>query len=244
MPEVHRPQFERLAQGILFLMKDPDGALRCAKEFHTLMLQVIAEFRASPREGMIKQLIEAQVEGERLSDIEISDLLRILVPAGLDTTFRASGNLFYHLLSLGIFEDVTQSPTLMSAAIEESLRLMPVVSANPRIALRDVEVEGVLIPAGAGVIACPTTANRDARVFERPDTFDIHRPRRPILTFGGGIHSCIGNSLARAELRIALEAAGQKLPNLRPNPAEWPKVRARGFSLRTVDSLPVFWDPT
>jgi cytochrome P450 len=112
---------------------------------------------------------------------------------------------------------IRANPELIPGAVEELLRYLTVTHrGRHKVALRDVEVGGVLIRAGEGVIVAQDAANRDDSVFENPDVFDVHRDARHHLAFGHGVHQCLGAALARLELRISFATLLQRLPTLRP----------------------------
>jgi cytochrome P450 len=114
-------------------------------------------------------------------------------------------------------------PELASQAVEEAMRHTPVILGTRRIAIEDVELAGVLIPAGTPVAASTAAANRDPSVYSDPDRFDINREGpEPMLTFGGGLHYCLGVHLAKAELAVALTILAARMPNIqRTGPAPW-----------------------
>ncbi|MGE0776305.1 MAG: cytochrome P450 [Sphingomonadaceae bacterium] len=244
VPAERRDEFSLNAHAILNMLRDLEGAQRGAEGCDAITRDLMADLRVRPRPCMLLDLMDAEFERERLSEEEICRFVRFLLPAGLDTTARSTANLLYFLLSNDLIGTVAADRSLVGSAMEESLRMIPVGSMLPRIARRDIDVDGTMIPAGSAITACTLTGNRDQKVFADPDRFDIRRPRKPLLSFGGGIHSCLGVALARAELKAAFEAILDRLPNLRPNPEHWHYVRVRGLTLRTVDSLPVVWDPS
>ncbi|KEF14912.1 hypothetical protein DF18_34800, partial [Streptomyces rimosus] len=113
--------------------------------------------------------------------------------------------------------------------------------AGARVATADIEVDGQVIRAGEGVIVVHSIANRDAGVFENPDTFDIHRWARHHLSFGYGVHQCLGQNLARLELEIILSALFERIPTLRlATPVERLTLRP-GSTIQGVNELPVTW---
>jgi cytochrome P450 len=196
---------------------DPDQALREAseqalaavaptmREMNAYFLDHIRARRASPGNDLTSKLVQADVDGERLADEEIIGFVGLLLIAGHITTTATLGN------SVVSFQDnpdavaeVRADPTLLPAAIEEVLRVRTPFPRLGRITTVDTEVGGVRIPAGQVVVPWLTAANRDGRVFSDPDRFDIHRTPNPHLTFGHGIHFCLGAPLARLEARVAL----------------------------------------
>jgi cytochrome P450 len=168
-------------------------------------LDHIRSRRAGPGDDLTSKLTRAEVDGERLADEEIVGFIGLLLIAGHITTTATLGN------SVVTFQEhpdaaaeVRADPGLLPAAIEEVLRMRTPFPRLARIATADAEVDGRHIAAGQVVIPWLTAANRDERVFAEPHRFDVHRTPNPHLTFGHGIHFCLGAPLARLEARVAL----------------------------------------
>lgn len=177
-----------------------------AKQNHYFM-EIMNERRKSPRNDVVTSLVEAKVDGRKLSDEEICGLLCLLVSAGYITTVHMLSHAVI-LLSRqpDVLAELLASPQLVPAFIEELLRFSPSVLASIRTTTRAVPLAGVEIPAGETVMPLLASANRDPLAFENPDVFDLNRPRiGRHLAFGHGVHTCLGAALARLELRIALE---------------------------------------
>jgi cytochrome P450 len=244
VPQKYDAELSQYTQDSLTLGLNPEAAMLAAAGQDRLFRKVVEDHRAEPKDDMTDALINAEIDGDRLTDDEICNFLRLLISAGLDTTYRANSSLLFQLFSEPEqFAAVRAEPDLLEGAISESLRMIPAGSVVPREAKRDVVIEGVKIPAGSNVMACLLTANYDHRIWDDPFRFDIRRPRKSTMTFGAGIHTCLGISLARAEIRLAMEALLQRLGNLRPDPAHWEAARVRGFGLRSPTSVPALWDP-
>ena len=157
----------------------------------------------------------AEIDGEKLTDEAIISFLRLLLPAGLETTYRSSSNLLYLLLTHPEqLAAVQRDRALIPAAIEEALRFETPLVMVPRTASYDVEVQGIAIPAGAQINLCIGSANRDEARWENPEVFDIGRPRHSHISFAGGIHSCLGMHLARVETTAMLNALFDRLIDL------------------------------
>jgi cytochrome P450 len=166
---------------------------------------------------LISELIRAEDDGDRLTHDELVNLVAILLNAGTDTTRNqlaaAIQVLTDHPDQWALLAD---HPDLATQAVEELIRHTPIVFTSLRIATEDVELGGVRFPAGACVIANTASANRDPAVYDDPDRLDITRPAPPaILTFGGGVHYCLGAHLARLELREALRVITRRIRNAR-----------------------------
>ena len=200
---------------------------------------IVAERRDQPRDDLISELVDTEVDGQRLSDEEIFAFLRLLLPAGVETTYRSFGNLLFALLTHpDQLEEVTRKPELRAAAIEEGLRWEPPLVMIPRQCVRGARLGGVDIPAGGGLNVFIGSANRDAGRYVEPDRFDIHRTPLPHASFGSGPHMCLGMHLARMETRVALDAVLERLHDLRLDP-EAPRPAIVGSVFRSPDALPV-----
>lgn len=212
-----------------------------------LLIPIIAARREAPQDDLITVLTQAEMADEdgtvhRLNDIEILTFAFVLLAAGTGTTWKQMGITLYALLSNPeILDKVRQDPSLMRGVIEESVRWTLTDPAFSRFAIKDTELGGVQIPAGAVVHACLGSANRDPKRWERPDEFDPFRPMKPHLGFGFGPHTCLGMHVARMEMTHGINTVLAKLPNLRLDPnAPAPKVI--GLYERGMDTVPVVFD--
>jgi len=197
--------------------------------------------RRSPRDDLVSDLAHCELDGERLADEEIFSFLRLLLPAGVETTFRASGNLLFALLTHpDQLDAVRRDRSLIHQAIEELLRWDPPLLLVSRVATRDTEIGGVAIPAGASVTPMLGSANRDERRYDNPDRYDVFRDPKQHISFGHGPHMCLGMHLARMEMRVVLDAVLDRLPDVRLDPAgDDPHIRGQVF--RSPTSLPVLF---
>ena len=197
--------------------------------------------RAAPSSrphDLISDLLVAEVDGRRLDDEEIYSFLRLLLPAGVETTYRASGSLLYGLLTNpDQLRAVIDDRSLIPDAFEETIRWEPPVTVILRRATRDAELAGVAIEKGADVALLLGSANRDERKYEHPDRFDIFRASRQSVGFGFGVHVCLGMHLARMETRVAMNALFDRLPDLRLDRRAGPGPPHQG------DGLPVARSP-
>jgi cytochrome P450 len=198
--------------------------------------RIIEERRAAPRHDLISGLIEAEVDGERLSPPELLGFIFLLLVAGFETTKNLIGNGTW---LLGTYPDarerLVEDPDLVPRAVEEILRFESPVVGLARTTTRSVTLHDVVIPAGAVVQMNYASANRDERVFPEPDVFDIDRATDRHLAFGQGIHFCLGAALARLEGRVAFEELLARAPAYRVvDPARLYSPYIRGFA-----SLPV-----
>ena len=224
---------------------------RASRDLAALVQPLIDARRREPGRDLISVLARARIteaeagsDGEReLSDQEIVAFLRLLVPAGAQTTYRALTTLLFGLLTHPEQLDaVRQDRSLIPQTVEEGIRWEVPLTISGRIAGRDVELSGCPIEAGKVVNLAVGAANRDPSRWDRPDEFDIFRPPRPHLGFGAGPHLCLGIHLARAELRIAVESLLGRLDGLRLDP-DAPAPELTGLGMRTAPSLPVAFTP-
>ncbi|GAA2757725.1 cytochrome P450 [Actinopolymorpha rutila] len=201
-----------------------------------------AERRRCPREDLLTKLVEAEVDGERLSDAAVVNFANVLLIAGHITTTMLLGNT---VLCLDAHPDVAgrvrADRTLVPATIEESLRFLSPFAALARVTNTDVEVGGARIPAGQMIMVVLAAANRDPRQFTDPNVFDPGRDPNPHLAFGRGIHFCIGAPLARLEGRVALNILLDRFPHLRTDPDE-PPTFLPSPNLTGVRALPLLLD--
>lgn len=180
--------------------------------------------RANPRQDLITALVQADVDGERLSEEQVSGICALLLVAGNVTTTNLLGNLFNLLAHRHDWlERLRADRSLVEPVIEEVLRYESPVQWMGRITTREVELGGATIPAGAHVLLCYGAANRDPEIFADPDDFEPLRARRAHLAFGHGAHFCIGAPLARLEARISLNAFLDRYTSI--DPGITPSVR-------------------
>lgn len=190
----------------------PDDAFVKAFE-HTILrqngyfLEVIEERRANPQDDLMTRLVEAQVEGQNLTDNQLCGIMSLLVSAGFATTVHMLNHAIMLLSKRpDLMALLVAAPDRIPAFIEELLRFNPSVLSSLRSTTKEYELSGVTLPKGALIMPLLASANRDASQFSNPNTFDINRPKiKQHFTFGHGIHTCIGAALARVELRVALE---------------------------------------
>ena len=171
--------------------------------------------RSQPGDDLISRLLAAEVDGQRLSELELLEFCRLLLIAGYETTACqiGTGVLILHELP-DVARDLRAEPTLWSSAVEEMVRCFPSVAATVRVAQVNVEVDGKQIEKGQSVIMWTGSTNYDEAVFTEPERFDPRRSPNRHLGFGLGPHFCLGAPLARLELRIALSTLLEKLPRL------------------------------
>jgi cytochrome P450 len=191
---------------------------------------LIARKRLEPQDDILTALIQAEVEGEQLTEDELVSMVFLLIFAGYETTVHLIANGVETLLQHpDQLEHLRAQPELMASAVEEILRYNgPVLGTKPGYAVEDVTLHGVTIPKGAAVVPLLGAANHDPAVFHNPATFDIARTPNKHLGFGQGIHYCLGAPLARMETRIALKNLLERNPNLRLS------VRAEELKIQNI----------
>jgi len=197
--------------------------------------------RRDPQDDLTTQLVQAEEAGDRLTPEELRANVGLLFAAGHETTANLIGN---GLLALHRNPDQWQAmkdnPALIPNAMEELLRYDSPVQMTGRSVLEDVELAGVPLPKGAQVVSFLGAANRDPDAFAEPDTLDITRQKITPLSFGGGIHFCLGAQLARIEAQEAFAGLIRRLPTLELPDRDTPKWR-RSFTLRGLTTLPAVW---
>lgn len=194
--------------------KDAQPRIRAAiAEFERYSLDVIGDRRRCRRNDLVSDLLVAEVDGQRMGDAELVSFFLLLVVAGYETTTH----LLTHALCMlakhpELIARLRAEPAVIPAFVDEVLRYEPVAHGTLRLALADSVVGGVKIPAGSPVMLLLGSACRDEQYAENPDRFDIDRRQHGSISFGHGVHFCLGAALARAEARIALE---ELLPHVR-----------------------------
>jgi cytochrome P450 len=242
LPREDYRQFQRWSSAILSFFTKLDEAIAAAQELTEYIAAILVERRQQPREDLISELAQAELDGEHLSDEEIFSFLRLLLPAGVETTYRATGNLLFSLLSSPEQLDAVRNDRdLVSPAIEEALRLETPLLNITRLATKDAVIGEVPVPAGSTVMLMLAAANRDEDRHADPDRYDIFRvDPKPHISFGHGPHACLGLHLARLEMRTALNLLLDRLPGLRLDPhGDDPHIRGQVF--RSPTSLPVLF---
>lgn len=238
LPEEDLDLFRRLSMDLISIQNDIEAGLNASVELAEYFLNQVEQRRRSTTNDVIGDLVAAEIDGEKLTDEAIISFLRLLLPAGLETTYRSSSNLLYLLLTHPEqLEALQRDRDLIPAAIEEALRYETPLVAVPRTTAREVDLHGVTIPAGAQVNLCIGSANRDEARWADAGTFNIHRPRRAHISFAGGIHSCLGMHLARVETRAMLNSLFDRVTDLQLVPDENTKIA--GMPFRSPGNLPV-----
>ncbi|MDO0924544.1 cytochrome P450 [Streptomyces sp. TG1A-8] len=196
----------------------------------------------TPGDGVLDDLVHHQLRDGTLDRAELVSMAVILLVAGHETTAN--------MISLGTYTllqhpdrlaELRTDPALLPAAVEELMRMLSIAEGLQRIALEDIEVAGVTIRAGDGVLFATSVINRDPAVYDDPDALDWHRSARHHVAFGFGIHQCLGQNLARAELEIALGSLFERLPGLRLAAPARDIPFKPGDTIQGMLELPVTW---
>ncbi|EUA87253.1 cytochrome P450 family protein [Mycobacterium ulcerans str. Harvey] len=193
LPDEDLAMFHQRAVQLISYTVNYQLAFEASAALKEYFLEQIDRRRSKPSEDIIGDLVTAEIDGEKLSEEAIYSFLRLLLPAGLETTYRSSGNLLYLLLAHpDQFMAVRAHRELIPQAIEEGLRFETPLTTVQRFTTKDTEVQGVPIPARSVIGVCMGSANRDEHRWQRPEVFDIFRERIPHISFAAGEHTCLG----------------------------------------------------
>lgn len=229
IPTSERVQFKRWSDAIVSTSVAPeDGGLTfmdAQREMAVFFSRLIAERRAAPRDDLISHLISAEIDGQRLTEMELVGFCILLLVAGNETTTNLLGNAILCFDEQPeVYERLRAQPDLIPSAIEEVLRYRSPVQSMFRSATGETDLGGVVTRPGQPIIAWIGSANRDEARFPDAHAFNIERTPNRHLAFGYGIHFCLGAPLARLEARLAIEA-----------------MAARFREIRRVPDVPIRW---
>ena len=206
--------------------------------------RVIEDRTANPQDDLMSVLCHAEVDGDRLDHQAILDESLLILIGGDETTRHVISGGAYQLLSnLDQWEKLRRDRSLVTSGVEEMLRWVSPIKNMNRTATRDVELAGQQIHEGDNVLLMYASANRDEAVFEDPFRFDVERSPNEHVAFGFGTHFCLGNSLARLELKIMFEELLERLPDLELVTPDEPGYRPANF-ISGYEHLPVRFTPT
>jgi cytochrome P450 len=234
--------FQRWGLEISLGPEDYDVSIAASRAMRQYLTPLVEHRKTHPTDDLVSDIVTAEIDGERLSDEHIYGFLRLLLPAGAETTFRALGNCLLALLTHPpVLARVTADRSLIDAVIEETLRWETSVTMVNRETACPVEIAGVTVPAGVSVVCATGSANHDETRYDQAEEWDFERPALAHLAFGTGRHQCLGMHLARLELRVGLGAILDRLPGLRLDPDADP-VHVEGLAFRSPPRLPVLFD--
>jgi cytochrome P450 len=199
--------------------------------------------RADPRDDLVSALVQAEASGETLNKEELVAMVGLLLFAGFQTSVNLIGSGTLELIRNPAQRDLLRSnPALGGSMVDEMLRFTsPGDIATPRITREELVLSGTRIPRGAFVLAALGSGNRDESQFRDADRLDITRTPNRHLTFGMGVHACLGAPLAKLEAEIALTTLFRRFPGLRLQPPDEPLRWHKGLALRGLEALPVAW---
>ena len=244
-PKTDWQLFSRLANDVLEVFsldmaEKLDSIMAAQDELDTYTRDLIAQRRGKPQEDLLSELIAQEEAGDRLSTEELVMMVNAVIVGGTDTTRNQLGcavNLFAEHPDQWAL--LAERPELAQRAVEEAMRYFGAVRGTARFASVDIEYRDVLFPAGTFMAVGLAEANRDASVFTEPLVFDITASKgdQPQLTFGSGIHYCLGQALARAELQEALPLLARRMPDLHlDGPTTW---KPDGVGIFGPASMPI-----
>ena len=245
VPAADRDEVRRLADLVVHREEGvtdvPAAGVEASIELFTYYADMLAQRKKRPTDDLTSALLVADLDGDRLTDEEISAFLFLMVVAGNETTTKLLGNAVYHLTrNPEQHADVFGQRVGVEPWIEETLRFDTSTQMLARHLLADVALHGAVAPAGAKLLIVLGSANRDERVFSRPDVYDIHRDQAELaqsLSFGGGRHFCLGANLARLEAQIALREFVSRVRAIRVDHDR--AVRVHSVNVRGFASLPI-----
>jgi len=232
----------RWGQDLCLVAFDPMKGIVASEALMNYLTPIIQDKRKNPSDDMISTLVLSEVDGQKLTDLEIVSFLRLLTLAGAETTNHLIGTAFYVMLKdPALMERVRNDRKLVPALMNECMRWEPPVSTVMREATCDTMIGGVPIKKDTAIVCQLGSANRDERRFKDPDVFDIDRPDNDPIPFGYGRHYCAGSHLAKLEAEIGINALLDRLKNLKVQPGV--DFGVVGFSFRGPDHLPVTFTP-
>jgi cytochrome P450 len=219
-----------------------DAKIAMMGEMAQYVLGLVEQRRERPAEDLLSRLIHADLDGERLDDLELVVNFAQLMAGGNETTRNAfAGGMLALIEHPGERQKLLEDPSLIPGAVEEILRWHTPIMHNLRTATRDTVIRGVEIKEGQRVAVWHVSGNRDEDVYEEPHAFRVDRPQVRHLSFnGGGKHFCIGNQLARLELRICFEETLRRLPDLE---LAGPVRRKPSHNFHWMEAMPVTFAP-
>jgi cytochrome P450 len=248
IPEEHRAPFlaasnvnGRILEPVPLTREEMDQADLNSQMGNAYFRQLCELRRREPQDDLTTELVRAEEAGDKLTTEELEANIGLLFGAGHETTTNLIGN---GLLALhrhpDQWERLKADPSLIPNAVEELLRYDSSVQLTGRVAISEVEIGGVTLPAQESVIALLGAANRDPAQYPDPDRLDVGRQHIRPMSFGGGIHHCLGAQLARLEAELVLAALIERMPTLTLPEKDRPAWR-RSFTLRGLSRLPAVW---
>jgi cytochrome P450 len=246
VPQSQRAEMQPLVRAAVITLEfnatleQLDAAEAATKEMRARLDELIVERRTHPTDDLLSQLVHVEEEGDRLSHDELLSTVMLLFAAGFETTTNLIGNGLLALLDHpGELQRLRDDRSLIRTAVDELLRWDSPVQIDGRSALEDLDVRGTPVAEGDEVVTMLGSANRDPRVFDDPDRFDVGREGAAPMSFGSGIHYCLGAALARAEGQVVFDRLLDRFRIIEP---AWtgPRPTYRdSIVLHGLESLPV-----
>ena len=244
VPTTDHEQFNDWAVRINYGPLYPEEGRAASQAMRDYLEPLVEARRTEPTGDLLSELVHAEIDGARLTDEKIYGFLRLLLPAGAETTYRAFGSCLLALLERPeAMARVLADRSLVPAAVEETLRWETSVTMVARIAAADTQIGGCPVPAGSSVSVINGSASRDEARWADPGEWDLDREPQQHMAFGTGPHQCLGMHLARMELEVGINAVLDRLPDLRLDPDAGTPVIS-GYAFRGPATLPVRFDPS
>jgi cytochrome P450 len=220
----------------------PPAGMEAAMHMLGYFGQLVADHRAHTRDDLTAALLAAEIDGDRLDDVEILGFLFLMIIAGNETTTKLLGNAVYWLWRTPEQRRLVDAdPAMIPRWVEETLRYDGSTQALARTVSTDIELYGQHMRDGDRVVLLVGSANRDERVFSDPDRYDVLRDTSAMLSFGQGTHFCLGAALARLEARVALEEVQRRFPDFEVEPTGMARVHS--VNVRGFAALPIAFTP-
>lgn len=227
--------------------EDPEEGAKAFMDFAMFGAGEVLARKENPKDDFLTELANSELNGQPLGPLEIGQIMNSFLIAGHGTSVAVLGSLLYEVLRRPeLVERLKQNPDLIPNAVEETLRLHTPFFGLYKRATRDVELGGVQIPKDSFIQQCWAAANRDPKVYENPQEFDVDRKfgrKNRHLTFGFGIHTCPGAPTARMELRVAVEELLRRLPDITLVDPDAVKYEFHGTETASIGALPATFTP-
>ena len=238
LPQDMRDTFVKWAMGLLH-SQSREVAEQSMRETCAYLQDAIAEKKRNPDDRIVSTVVHSHPGGEPMTSAEMFGFVFFLFIAGLDTVFATLNNIFLWLAeNPDRRQEIIDNPDNISNVVEELLRVYSVTFSG-RTLTRDIELRGVKMKKGDKITSILPAANYDPDVFPNPTEVNFHRPRKPILAFAGGVHSCMGAHLARLEVKISIEEFLKRIPDFRVKEGE--KVEYWPGGVVGPKALPLSW---
>ncbi|MFC4086163.1 cytochrome P450 [Amycolatopsis samaneae] len=244
VPYADREDLRRWGTQVTARESTPEQQARIQQEMGAYLAKLVAEKDADPADDLISRLILKNREENQLELADITSLALVLIAAGQSTANMISLGTLALLEHPERLAELKADPSLMGRAVDELARVITIADTGgtSRVATADIEVGGVVIKAGDGVMASLNSANHDENVFPDPDRIDFHRASNNHLAFGHGVHKCVGMTLARLELEVVYTTLFERLPGLRlAVPLDQVRFKSDDELVYDIHELPVAW---